>query len=555
MQNHRYHSAATLLHKAISHAESCKIEDKVFETNMASVYRIAASSFLCAAEDLQRTPEVQSDDASHNFPKSMAVKYGLRARTEEPEDFGTRLLLFRAFLLSNDPGRAAEELQRASTDMFEFDVGALAAAACSAKDAKATKAVLVALECILDLGKKSPSSLAGTPAGFYGVVLCATVELILDHCEYNEKQGPRTDLTSSPPMSKEQGTEDLKFRNISTLQKIHTVLRKGIEGAEQLRWQRALEAASDSPGKDEMLEFLASVSWNAARDAAMRQEWELACNLFDITFVFSDQKNNSTGKLQTMKICRLIAADALIKSAESLPLQKVRQVLEKAKSKLTDARNIITKVLQLSHDENEDSVLTYVAILQAKCLSELRDSVSLRALVYEVTGASYGTAYLLDQLGSICYHSTPRHDATSTKANFFRDDMLDICMYCLDQSMKKRLSSSQVDFPTVAAALREMIKIELSRRTERAFAFAARAVGIFEEHHKHERANENDTTSYPLDEGRWLTATTWETAMSLHRMNKVEDARQWASLSVRAAESDNSLAAYAPRIRQFLSTI
>ena len=62
------------------------------------------------------------------------------------------MLLFCAYISLREPEQAAEELQLARSDILEFDVGALAAAVCSANDANAAEAafaaVLAALLCI-----------------------------------------------------------------------------------------------------------------------------------------------------------------------------------------------------------------------------------------------------------------------------------------------------------------------------------------------------------------------------------------------------------------------
>lgn len=66
-------------------------------------------------------------------------------------EFSSLLLLFRIFLLENQPGFAAKQLQKASARISIFDVGDFADAACFANDRGASTDVLAALGDIIEM--------------------------------------------------------------------------------------------------------------------------------------------------------------------------------------------------------------------------------------------------------------------------------------------------------------------------------------------------------------------------------------------------------------------
>ena len=89
------------------------------------------------------------------------------------------MLLFCTYVSLREPKKAAEELQLASSDLFDFDVGAHAAALRSANDANATEAALAAPQSILKTVEAKSTDMRESREGFYATVLCAAVEIFL----------------------------------------------------------------------------------------------------------------------------------------------------------------------------------------------------------------------------------------------------------------------------------------------------------------------------------------------------------------------------------------
>eukprot|EP00172_Hildenbrandia_rubra_P001596 Plantae.Rhodophyta-Hildenbrandia_rubra.ctg21603.p1 GENE.Plantae.Rhodophyta-Hildenbrandia_rubra.ctg21603~~Plantae.Rhodophyta-Hildenbrandia_rubra.ctg21603.p1 ORF type:complete len:755 (+),score=128.31 Plantae.Rhodophyta-Hildenbrandia_rubra.ctg21603:293-2266(+) len=559
-----YDVAALILEETIGRTQESHFKEEVFGNNEAGICRLAASCSLCAAEFLQKkamnhenVPEPSPIIGAEQFLKT-GLEYALHSKTVDPDDFGARVLVFRSYLALGESTKAAEELRRASSEIAEFDVGSLAAAACSAKDANASDAVLAALQCIL----KSKSALSASETmdeeSFYGTVLCAAVEIIVDQGGIGKGDSTENvQASTSVPISRDSlypGKEDDHSSAISaeTLPKLISTLTIGLEGVKRFESDKSFGRSVEG---DTILNFLVDVSWNAGRDAAINDALDYSWTLFDLVHDFSCMKRRSLDKLQTCKIARLMAANALIKGAEIASDHNSDKKWESARAKLEEVREIVKEILRQNPMGKEDSILALATSLDARCLSGLGDSFTLHALVTQVSNSSFCSPALMDQLASICYdeniNARARH---SDDYSTLRDNMLDSCVFCLTWSLDKRLMTAPIDLSVVAALCREVIKIELSRRAENAYPIAARAIGLFEEHHGSVNVGSVANSSvFPADEGRWLTAIAWETSQMSYRMGKIQEAIRWANLACRAAKNDLALASYLPRIQQFIN--
>lgn len=497
--------------------------------NEASVCRLAASCALCAAsdlglargraEDVVRAVSLSAPGEEHEQTVSslldQAMGHAQRAKEMDRGDFAARLLVFRTHLLRGEPARAAVEMREASEEVDAFDAGALAEAACEAKDAGSVDSVLAVLRCILRGSASADAGLQTRPPmpGFIGTVLVSAVNIVVEQtaggkpAEAGAQDGERSvESMAGFGCSLEEAVE------------LTSVLRDGYSCISRV----GLDAAFDDKIRAEpALGYLADVAWNAGRRAGLERwfgAWEQAS---DVCHDFSRLRQQTVAVLQTRRISRLMSATALLERDGESSVKSA--VCERASAKLADARSLTADIHSASgggESAASDPIVPLLTVLEARCCAGRCDHLGLAQTVAAAIGAGEPQAATLEQLASIAFDMTPAPAATGED----RLLRLDTVASALGAALDARLLAAKPDIRACSIVLRELLGVELSRVTgsNRAYLVLQRALGLMAEHQ----------AEYPADEQRWMTATAWDTAQMYCKTAQTAESRRWAEAAI-----------------------
>jgi tetratricopeptide (TPR) repeat protein len=532
-----------------SHSNAVSQTNVVLE-NEASVCRLAASCGLCAASDLMQmiipagheqdssdadicaSEKLRLDDATLILEQSM--QHAQRAKDVDPDDFAARLLIFRIHLLRGDSSRAALEMERASEEIHAFDAGALAEAACEAREVGSVEAVLSVLRCILR-GGEGPSG--STKRGFVGTVLVSAVNIVVERA--NER--PSKQRLASPSPATSQLTNTLP--EVSFLfEEAEDLLRILIDGLAGIARVGLDSAFDDKVRAEPALGFLADVAWNAGRHAGNERNYEHWSSFFDVCHSLSLLRDGTMSVLQTRRIAMLLSATAQIES----DVQIGAELYDKAARKLVVVRQLTTEINLSANGGNRNSssdpILPLLIVLEAKCSAGRKDFAGLANIIQDTISIGTPQVAVLEQLASISFGMIPGSDA-SEETRLLR---LDNASVALSAALDARMSTEALDIVACSVVVRELIGVELSRITasNRAFSALSRAVGLLEEYKQ-----------YPADERRWLVATAWDTAQMFCKTGRTSEALRWAEAAIKCTIGSTALATYIPRMQAFVSSM
>lgn len=507
--------------------------------NEASVYRLAASCALCAATE-KKTSEGDGEAAGCNDKEGdqsistlldQAMKYAQLAKKLDKDDFAPRLLIFRVYLLRGKSLQAATEMRQASEEIRTFDAGALAEAACEAKDAGSFDSVLAVLTCILR--NSACSEKASDIPGFIGTVLVSAVNIVI-----RKSQTAEDERTGKGGEREHQGCIDAFPHSKDEAVEILRLLQDGSASI----FRAGLEVAFDEKISSETsLTYLADIAWNVGRRAGLEKWYELWEGLFEICHDLSLLRKKSLPVLQTRRVARLMSATAIIErsSTESTPDMYVR-----AAEKLADVRSLTTEVHSITDGDDStgmDPIIPLLVVLEGRCCAGRQDHHGLSLIIDANTEVAKKQPAILEQLASLAFDMIPTED-TSNEVRTLR---LNNVVLGLTGALDARLAAENPDMKACSTLLRELLGVELSRLSagNRAYSLLQRALGLIAEHQD----------SYPDNERRWIMATAWDTAQMFCKTGKPLEARQWAEAAKQCSAGNARLSSYIPRIQAFLT--
>lgn len=518
----------------------CNVEENVVLENEARVCRLASSCALCSINPPRKSLELlekggelnpsEADDLTEEQKSilDLSIRHASRAKELEPEDFAPRLLLFRSYLVGRKLSKAAEELEAASEEIKFFDPGALAEAACAAREIGSIHAVISVLRCIVTMDtklliKSLDSTTPSPPPGFYGAVLLSCVNLQL--------KGP--DETKSNPMDAEQGsTQESEQHGSENL--FHT-LRSGVDGIKKLSLDVAFDKSSNV---EERITYLMNVSWNAGRDSGEKMIYGLWESFFGVCYEYSTFLADSPDILQTRRMSKLMSACANIEN----PQANVDS-LSKARVQLVESRKDSQKLQAIAPSEGEDPMEGILLLLEARCCVGCKDLVSLEKVVKISIGKSV-SAGILEQLAAICYNFVNQKEDGDSETCARTVDMT---AALLSQASDLRLCDEKKDIAGLAVTLREHLGIELSRggSAARPFSVFRKSAGVVAEY----------GDSFPEDERRWLVAVGWDRAHMYKQIGQNAEAKRWCELVLKLTEECVALSSYRPRLDAFMKAV
>lgn len=504
--------------------------------NEARVCRLASACALRSVDDMKKGTQVKKDvdsgsaEAEVDLRKTellkMAVVHAERAKHLEPTDFAPRLLLFRAHLLSKEFNKAALELRQSSSEIRSFDPGALAEAACAARDIGSRSSVIAALRCILNLDPSAlcnslASSTASSPNGFFGKVLLSCVHIILD----GEQHLSEDEAAEGNAGGK--GTQ-----NASTeIADLVSVLERGLVGLEHLGVEEAFGHRKESIHA--ALTYLANICWNKGREFGTSMDFKLWQSFFDLCYRYSVFLPEDADNLHTRRMSKVMSASAVIEDQESKT-----EDFRRAREHVREARSLSLRLQELSPVTGEDPIEGLLLTLEARCCVGCQD---LDALTHVVDHALQKTlaAPAIEQLASVCYSGTGQKSDGESRMRF-----MDLTTALLSKASDVRLCSGLDDLDALAVTMREHLGIELSRGSSpgRAFKVYQKAVGVVAEH----------SPDFPMDERRWLVAVGWDRAQMHRRVGQNAEARRWCEGAKELAQGCTTLSTYLPRLEAVL---
>lgn len=516
----------------------------VVKENEAAVCRLAASCALCSIGDISSPVSMSLDDkvvtdgpqALHENDRkvlTMAKRHSQRAKELEPNDFTPRLLLFRVHLVSRDFRAAAAELQTASADIRSFDPGAVAEAACAARDIGSTEAVIAALRCILKLdpavmSASLESSGSLPPKGFFGTVLLSCVSLLLK-VDKNDEDDPSdpSRKASSPPSSP---SHDKK----------HGILLETLEAGQQgLEFFGFENSFLDEDRAKKGIAYLMDVAWNMGRKAGSKLEYANWESFFRLCYGFSAYLPTDMDTLQTRRMSKVMCACAKIENPDS-----TKEDFTVGTKDLNEARHISKMMQELSPTPGGDPIDGLLFILEARCCVGCRNVDSLAAVIEVALLNGYLTPGALEQLAAICHNFPKLGDSCEGTR---RSRCTDLCTALLSKATDARLCKGKEDVEAVAVTMREHFGIELARgaNAARSFKVFEKAVGVVLEFGE----------TYPHDERRWFVAVGWDRAQMHKHLGQNSEAKRWCELVLQMTEGVVSLSTYRPRLLAFLKCL
>lgn len=511
--------------------ESSEKKDPLLE-NEATVCRLLASCAIVHASSLSCNRNgVEEAKANGNNTKldstssptrdesiEMAKSCASRALDLEPSDSSACLLLFRALILEDEPGLAAEEIQKACLSTESLDVSEIAEAACYAQDYGNTEAVLAALGCILHLPeatlqKNLIESSTKPVHKFFGDVFVSYIKLLVNSAESNDEGNDME--------------EQIEFRpSLEVLPRLHTSFEAGVRGTLVLGLDIAFGVEVE--GREQSLKYLADVSWNCGKFAGERDMYDLWESFFDLSYYLHDLRKKSNESLESMRIARMFSAVALVESGT-----KDRDELVKANNRLMDAKQI-TDQLAIENDSFQSKIL----LIQAKCFIGMGALDEMGYCADVVCQDKTMSIEDMQQLAMI-YRAKTEYDVPNKSESIARrNEMACTLLKCMVDQL---LLVDELDIADLALTLRELVSAEIGRGefgNKAAQAFS-RAVGVITE-------NKN---KYPSEEVRWLAATGWDRAEMLFMAGKYNEAMRWADMAMEVAMTDKALQTYIPRIQ------
>lgn len=550
-----FEAAACILDKCLSMTEKfrmplkglCQPEEHEKTTksivleNEAGVCRLAASCAMCAAtekkalegDNMDQREKVQNSNEDSRRPDiptllDQVMKHALAAKRLDKDDFAPRLLIFRAYLFRKDTARAAVEMREASEDIRSFDAGALAEAACEAKEAGSLDSVLEVLRCIL---RNSESAATGTSAkGFIGTVLVSALNIRMP------KETPDGANLGSQNSQGEAGGDIDSFPTArGDAADMLQVLQDGMASVTKAGIHVAFD---EKVPAEPSLAYITDVAWNVGRRAGMEKWYDLWEGLFDVCHDFSLMREQVASVLQTRRVARLMSATALIEMEDENLLS---DGYSRASQKLADTKSLTTRINALPGVEKEhvgDPILPLLVVLQGRCHAGRRDQSGIAALIQDEVAKKHPA--VLEQLASLAFDMVPNEETSDA----LRTLRLENVVAALTRALDARLTAEVPDIKACSILLRELIGVELSKvsATNRAYGILEKALGLMAEHQR----------TYPEDETRWMMATAWDTAQMLCKTGQPIEARQWGEAAKRCSRGNSRLSSYIPRIDTFL---
>lgn len=508
--------------------------------NEASVCRLAASCALCSLDECSRESqislgEVNSCEAQDRSGEvellAMALQHAERAKCLEPADFAPRLLLFRAHLFAKDFSKAATELRQASSEIRSFDPGALAEAACAARDIGARASVVAALRCILSM---DPASLHNSlsayetscPKGFFGKILLSCVHIILDEEKQTSTTECEANAESFPPSeTSQQAIGDVDLLN---------VMECGLRGIQKL----GVETVFDKTEKmQNSLLYLSNVCWNKGRSHGSElhyQQWEA---FFDMCYQYSSYLPSDAESLHTRRMSKLMCASSTVENPDSESAD-----FRRGQEHVGEARRFSLKLQEVSPFVGDDPIEGLLLILEGRCCGGYKDIDALGHVVETALQNPSVNAAVFEQLAAICYNAKHQKDQSEERMR-----CMDLTAALLSKASDSRLCESRVDLRALAVTLREHLGIELSRGSSqmRPFAVFSKAIGVVIE----------NSSEFPMDERRWLVAVGWDRAQMLKRTGQDSEARRWCEAAKQLAEGCFALSTYVPKLDVLLAKL
>ncbi|CAN8065969.1 unnamed protein product [Agarophyton chilense] len=310
--------------QASSSTEPHKVLKNIVLDNEARVCRLASSCALCSITDVKQKIDMSVNDGclnqsaeeaineERNLMLNLSLQHANRAKEIEPDDYSPRLLLFRTHLMSGNHLKAASELESSCTEIRSFDPGALAEAACAARDVGSTASVVAVLRCILALDsdvlmKWHDSTAASPPNGFYGTVLLACIKL-----------QQRNTGVSGPEGSEKPSSETSEGR-INAPEELLNTLTLGLNGVMKLGLDVAFEKSEDFEDK---ISYLVNICWNAGIEAGTNMQYDLWESFFSICYEFYAvwDIQSDTNRTEDIAKCRMHPSVLFVTPLIALPL-------------------------------------------------------------------------------------------------------------------------------------------------------------------------------------------------------------------------------------------
>lgn len=526
--------------------------DVVFK-NEASICRLAASCALFAATELKlRLYDEAERDLDVGKLLVEALNHAQKAKNLDEDDFAARLLIFRIHLMRGEHAEATFEMKHASDSIHDFDVGALAEAACEAKDAGSYESVLAVLRCVLRAGALDQSTLERTKSlmkdskpGFYGAIFLSAVHLAVEKVP-SLKEQDGTEGANLP------GTADEKeshFLNISfsesELEDLLGILHDGYNSILRVGTSTAFD---DKVELESSLRYLADVAWNMGRYAGTRKWYPKWHKLFDVCCKLSSLRHPSPDILETRRVCNVMCATALIEQRnEGLGDESAYAIaltnLAEARALFTQMRAAVSPTTLKQKDAAGLSLLLLTHTLEARCFAGLSDQTGMSKVIGEVKNGESSDADVLEQLAAIAFNTLPAGSASA-------DDKLlrlENVVTCLGAALDIRMLMPKIDVKRCSALLRELLGVELCNLSgcNRSYSTLKRSIGLMEEHRG----------EFPNEERRWMTATAWDAAQMHCKTGKTSEARRWAEAAIKCATGNAGLSTYISRIQAFINNL
>lgn len=538
-------SAAILLNRALKVAKLCTgspdvgnadvITPNIVLESEAMLSRLASTCALCSLEDISQASLLKSNNtdtdreaAQANRKEEMlnlAIGHAKRAKELDRADFTPRLLLFRAYLLGEEFSKAALELQKASGEIRTFDAGALAEAACAARDVGSTESVIAALKCVLKLDDSTLQRTmergnADLPQGFYGAVFTACVRIFRANMTEDSQRGDEIESTSSE--GRDDKTADLA-----------DILKAGAHGLKVIGMERAFDTERQAGGED-AITYLMNVAWNEGRKAGKNLHYGNWEAFFETCYELSVQKRGTMETVQMRRMCKLMSACANVERP-----QASRADFESAKQQIQQARDESKLLEEMAPTGNDDPIEGVLLALEARCNVGIGDLAGLHAVIANAlkTDISGGT---LEQLAAI----TNSWQGCGENQSEERVQCTDMTVALLSKAMDVRLRAKHVDVTDLSMTMRELITLELSRKncSGRAYVAFRKAVDVVLER----------AADFPEQERRWLVAVGWDRGQMFLQIGRRLEAKRWIGLSVRLVDRCAGLSSYKPRLEACL---
>lgn len=430
----------------------------------------------------------------------------------------------------------------ASKSVQDFDVGALAEAACDARDVGSFDAVLAVLRCILRTGASVDdchSSIKDSTPGFCGAVFLSAIYLV----------GDRMPLVKSILEDGGTGMDESDASKGSTvsesdLKDVQEIFKDGYRSIVHLGNDVAFATEDE---RDSTLQYVSDAAWNLGGFCGAKRWHCLWRDFFELSGSLSSLAQQSREVLETRQVCYVMCATASVEKIEAglddaSAYATALGFVEKAKSMQIE----ITKACGIKPlrdvEESLEKVQLLIHNLEAQCYGGLRDQKRLALLIEEVKERPKSDPDLLQRLASIAFDSRAP-SSTSEEQKYLR---LQNAATCLNAAIDALLLMPKIDLKRCSSLLRDLLGIQLCIVTSSNLAFLTlkRSMGLMEEH-----------TDFPNEERRWITRTAWDTAEMHCKTGRVSEAKRWAEAAIKCAAGNPGLSTYIPRIQRFIEEL